>query len=261
MEEGFHEYRQSVRWRAPLRFVGAGRGGGPLDARGRGIRHADNRRRRADRTGCTPDIRRRRAIGQPAATSRLRGLGKSRLMTDSPFGPWGWWRAEKSNRRHDVQDRLDAAPRAVGTVEQARPTCTARVGEIGTRWVPRRAWASEESVGPARCSRPAGSRGRIVNAVTDIDYSGTRARKGLRLDPDDSFRSSSTSRMVIGGGSKTPCPMLDAAAGRPRTWTSGRRTTSTAPPTTPAEGPPEPCRYDIENRLGIVRRRRRTFGR
>lgn len=139
------------------------------------------------------------------------------------------------------------------------PTCTDESAASEFRWVATARVGVEEPVGRATVFATGGlAAARIVNSVTDIDYSGTRClERDLRPDPDDSFRDSSTETgWVIGVG--VEAPLSDA-------WTLrldgsyldfGRSTHhvnhSGGNPCGPG-GPHRPCRYDIENRLGIVR--------
>ena len=139
------------------------------------------------------------------------------------------------------------------------PTCTDESAASEFRWVATARVGVEEPVGRATVFATGGlAAARIVNSVTDIDYSGTRClERDLRPDPDDSFRDSSTETgWVIGVG--VEASLSDA-------WTLrldgsyldfGRSTHhvnhSGGNPCGPG-GPHRPCRYDIENRLGIVR--------
>ena len=139
------------------------------------------------------------------------------------------------------------------------PTCTDESVNSEHRWIATARLGVEESVGRATVFATGGlAAARIVNSVTDIDYSGTTClERDLRLDPDDSFRDSSTELgWVIGVGVEVP--LADA-------WTLrldgsyldfGRRTfhvNHSGGNSCGRGGPYRPCRYDIDNRLGIVR--------
>ena len=139
------------------------------------------------------------------------------------------------------------------------PTCTDESVSSEHRWIATARLGVEDSVGRATVFATGGlAAARIVNSVTDIDYSGTRCLEwDLRPDPDDSFRDSSTETgWVIGVG--VEAPLSDA-------WTLrldgsyldfGRNTyhvNRSGGNPCGRGGPHRPCRYDIENRLGIVR--------
>ena len=138
------------------------------------------------------------------------------------------------------------------------PTCTDESAKSEHRWIATARLGVEDSVGRATVFATGGlAAARIVNSVTDIDYSGTRClERDLRLDPDDSFRDSSTETgWVIGVGVEAPLSdawtlRLDGSYldfGR-NTYHVNRSANNTCGGTTR-----RPCRYDIENRLGIVR--------
>ena len=138
------------------------------------------------------------------------------------------------------------------------PTCTDESAKSEHRWIATVRLGVEESVGRATVFATGGlAAARIVNSVTDIDYSGTRClERELRLDPDDSFHDSSTELgWVIGVGVETPLAdawtlRLDGSYldfGR-HTHHVNRSANNTCGGTTRRS-----CRYDIENRLGIVR--------
>ena len=138
------------------------------------------------------------------------------------------------------------------------PTCPDESANSELRWVATARIGVAQSVGGATVFATGGlAAGRLVNSVTDIDYSGTRClERDLRLDSDDSFRDSSTELgWVIGVG--VEAPLADA-------WTLrldgsyldfGRSThyVNRSANNTCGGGARRPCRYDIENRLGIVR--------
>ena len=137
------------------------------------------------------------------------------------------------------------------------PTCPdeSAASEDGSR---RRASESRNPFGHATVFANGGlAAARIVNSVTDIDYSGTTClERDLRLDTTIRFRDSSTELgWVIGAGIEAP--LSDA-------WTLrldgsyldfGRSThhVNRSANNTCGGGARRPCRYDIENRLGIVR--------
>jgi len=153
---------------------------------------------------------------------------------------------------------LDAAFGGLsGRSNELDPTCTDESVKSEHRWVTTARIGVEEVVGRATVFATGGlAAARIVNSVTDIDYTGSCLEMQLRLDPDDSFRDSSTELgWVIGVGVETP--LADA-------WTLrldgsyvdfGRSThyVNRSANNTCGGGVRRACRYDIENRLGIVR--------
>ena len=137
------------------------------------------------------------------------------------------------------------------------PTCPDESVKSENRWIATARVGVEEPVGRATVFATGGlAAARIVNSVTDIDYTGSCLEMQLRLDSDDSFRDGSTELgWVIGVG--VEAPLADA-------WTLrldgsyvdfGRSThyVNRSANNTCGGGARRPCRYDIENRLGIVR--------
>ena len=137
------------------------------------------------------------------------------------------------------------------------PTCPDESADSEFRWAATARLGVEETVGPATLFATGGlAAARIVNSVTDIDYTGTCLEMQLHLDSDDSFRDVSTELgWVIGVGLEAP--LADA-------WTLrlegsyldfGRSThyVNHSANNTCGGTTRRPCRYDVENRLGIVR--------
>ena len=99
---------------------------------------------------------------------------------------------------------------------------------------------------------------RIVNSVTDTDYSGsTCLERDLRLDADDSFRRGSTEvGWAIGAGFEMPLAArwalrfdgsyLDFGSETYRVNLSGNNSCGPG-------GARTACRYTVRNRLGVVR--------
>ena len=128
--------------------------------------------------------------------------------------------------------------------------------ETDVRWIASARVGVEEAVGRATVFATGGlATARIVNSVTDIDYSD--AMPEGRFDLDDSFRNGSTELgWVIGIG--VEAPLADA-------WTLrldgsyvdfGRSThyvNRSGGNRCGSGGPRRACPYNIENRLGIVR--------
>ena len=145
-----------------------------------------------------------------------------------------------------------------GHSNELDPTCTDESVKSEHRWVATARIGVEEVVGRATVFATGGlAVARIVNAVTDIDYSGRSClERQLRLDPDDSFRDSSTELgWVIGVG--VEAALADA-------WTlrldgsyvdfGGRTHYVNQSANNSCGGTARrPCRYHIENRLGIAR--------
>ena len=98
---------------------------------------------------------------------------------------------------------------------------------------------------------------RIVNSVTDTDYSGSCLEKELRLDADDSFRNTSTKTgWVIGVGVEAPLTddwtlRLDGSYldfGRNTYYVNRSGNNSCG-----RGGIQMACPYNVDNRFGIVR--------
>ena len=123
------------------------------------------------------------------------------------------------------------------------------------RWIATARAGIEQAVGPATVFASGGlAAARIVNSVTDIDFGPDMPS---RIDPDDSFRDSSTVfGWVIGLGVETL--LADAWAlrlegsyldfGRSTHYVNRSGDGRCGP-----GNPRKPCPYNIENKLGIVR--------
>ena len=123
------------------------------------------------------------------------------------------------------------------------------------RWIATARAGIEQAVGPATVFATGGlAAARIANSVTDIDFGPDMP---LRVDPDDSFRDSSTEfGWVIGLG--VEAPLADAWAlrlegsyldfGRSTHYVNRSGDGRCGP-----GNPRRPCPYNIKNKLGIVR--------
>ena len=139
--------------------------------------------------------------------------------------------------------------------DQLDPEGRDELVETDVRWVVTARVGVEEAVGRATVFATGGlAAARIVNSVTDTDFSPDMPP---RLDPDDSFRDSSTELgWVIGAGVETPLAdawtlRLDGSYvdfGRHTHLVNRSRGNSCG-----SGGPKRACPYHIENRLGIVR--------
>ena len=129
--------------------------------------------------------------------------------------------------------------------------------ETDVRWLATVRIGVEETIGRATVFATGGlAAARIVNSVTDIDYTSIMPEGGF--DPDDSFRDSSTELgWVIGVGVETP--LADAWTLRlDGSYVDFGRSTHVANRSGDGRccgtgSPRRPVSYDIENRLGIVR--------
>ena len=125
--------------------------------------------------------------------------------------------------------------------------------ETGIRWIATARVGVEEAVGPATVFATGGlAAARIANSVTDIDCC-----PEPHIDPDDSFRDSSTEfGWVIGVGVQVPLAddwtlRLEGSYldfGRSTYYVNRSGGNACGP-----GGPPRPCPYNVENRLSIVR--------
>ena len=123
------------------------------------------------------------------------------------------------------------------------------------RWIATARAGIEQAGGPATVFATGGlAAARIANSVTDIDFG---PNMPSRVDPDDSFRDSSTEiGWVIGLGVETP--LADAWAlrldgsyldfGRSTHFVNRSGDGRCGP-----GNPRRPCPYNVENKLGIVR--------
>ena len=128
--------------------------------------------------------------------------------------------------------------------------------ETDVRWLATARIGVEETIGRGTVFATGGlAAARIVNSVTDIDYTSIMPEGGF--DPDDSFRDSSTELgWVIGVGIEAP--LADAWTLRlDGSYVDFGRSTHYVNPSggnrCGSGGPYRACPYDIENRLGIVR--------
>lgn len=138
------------------------------------------------------------------------------------------------------------------------PTCPDEVAATRIRWTMAGRFGVEDRIGPIRLFAVAGpALGRIVNSVTDTDFSGNCLERQLRFDADDSFRSESTrAGWTLGFGLEaemTPNWALrldgayfDFGSQRYRVNLSGNNTCGPG-------GPRAPCTYSIGNRVTALR--------
>lgn len=138
------------------------------------------------------------------------------------------------------------------------PTCPDEVAASRVRWTLAGRFGVEDRIGAVRLFAVAGpALARIVNSVTDTDFSGSCLERQLRFDPDDSFRSESTrAGWTLGFGVETemtPSWVLrldgayfDFGSERYRVNLSGNNTCGPG-------GPHAPCTYLIGNRMAALR--------
>ena len=138
------------------------------------------------------------------------------------------------------------------------PTCPDEAAATRFHWAVAARIGVEEEIGSVRAFALAGpALARIVNSVTDTDYSGSCLERDLRLDADDSFRHEATRLgWTLGVGVETEVTprwalRLDAAyfdfgEERYRVNRSGDN------PCGP-DGPRAPCGYAIDNRMTVLR--------
>lgn len=155
---------------------------------------------------------------------------------------------------------LDAALADISAgTSRLDPGCTDESAKSSLRWVVSLRAGVEKRLGGATVFASGGpALARIVNSVTDIDYSGsTCLERDLRLDADDSFRRRSTRLgLAVGVGVETPLTN-DWTVRLEATWFAFGRTThlvnrSGNNPCGPG-GPRAPCPYEVENSLGLLR--------
>ena len=139
------------------------------------------------------------------------------------------------------------------------PTCSDEAAESELQWVATVRAGVEQQVGRATVFASGGlAAARIVNSVTDTDYSGSGClERELRLDADDSFRNTSTETgWVIGVGVEAPLTddwtlrldgsYLDFGRNTYYVNQSGNNTCGRG-------GAQMACPYNVENRFGIAR--------
>ncbi len=139
------------------------------------------------------------------------------------------------------------------------PGCTDEAAASRFRWIATVRAGVEETVGVVGVFVSGGpALARIVNSVTDTDYSGTTCLEtDLRLDADDSFRRGSTEiGWAISAGFEMPLAArwafrfdgsyLDFGSETYRVNLSGNNSCGPG-------GAMTACRYTVRNRLGIVR--------
>ena len=139
------------------------------------------------------------------------------------------------------------------------PGCTDEAAAARFRWIATVRVGVEETIGGVGVFVSGGpALARIVNSVTDTDYSGsTCLERDLRLDADDSFRRGSTEvGWAIGAGFEMPLAArwalrfdgsyLDFGSETYRVNLSGNNSCGPG-------GARTACRYTVRNRLGVVR--------
>ena len=139
------------------------------------------------------------------------------------------------------------------------PGCTDEAVSSRFRWIATVRVGVEETIGDIDVFVSGGpALTRIVNSVTDTDYSGsTCLERDLRLDADDSFRHGSTEAgWAIGAGFEMPLSArlalridgsyLDFGSETYRVNLSGNNSCGPG-------GAMRSCRYTVRNRLAVVR--------
>ena len=147
---------------------------------------------------------------------------------------------------------------AAGT-NRLDPGCTDEAAATRFRWIATVRVGVEETIGDVGVFVSGGpALARIVNSVTDTDYSGsTCLETDLRLDADDSFRRVSTEvGWAIGAGFEMPLAArwalrfdgsyLDFGSETYRVNLSGNNSCGPG-------GGMTACRYTVRNKLGVVR--------
>ncbi len=123
--------------------------------------------------------------GNPGATQ---GYGTGGAIS----GAFAGWRLAHGgiNLRYEVEAMLgDLSARTDGL----DPTCPDEAAATRLRWVAAAHLGVEDETGNVRAFAFAGpALARIVNSVTDTDYSGGCLERDLRFDADDSFRHEAT---------------------------------------------------------------------
>ena len=138
------------------------------------------------------------------------------------------------------------------------PTCPDEAADTRLRWAVAARIGVEEEIGNVRAFALAGpALARIVNTVTDTDYTGSCLERDLRLDADDSFRRESTRfGWTLGIGIETELTprwtiRLDGAYfdfGK-QSYRVNRSLNNSCGP----NGPRAPCSYTIHNRTTALR--------
>ena len=138
------------------------------------------------------------------------------------------------------------------------PTCPDEVAATRIPWTLAGRFGVEERIGAVRLFVVAGpALARVVNSVTDTDFSGSCLERQLRFDADDSFRSESTrAGWTLGFGLETEVTpnwalrldgaYFDFGSDRYRVNRSGNNTCG-------PQGPQAPCTYAIGNRMTALR--------
>ena len=145
-----------------------------------------------------------------------------------------------------------------GRTDGLDPTCADEAAATRLRWAVAARFGVEQEIGNVQTFALVGPvLARIVNAVTDTDYTGSCLERDLRFDADDSFRSESTRLgWTLGIGIETELAprwvlRLDGAyfdLGEE----SYRVNRSLNNPCGP-DGPRAPCTYTIDNRMTALR--------
>lgn len=159
------------------------------------------------------------------------------------------------NFRYEVEAMLgDLSARTDGL----DPTCPDEAAATRLRWAVAARLGVEEETGNVRAFAFAGpSLARIVNSVTDTDYSGGCLERDLRFDADDSFgREATRLGWTLGIGVETEVTprwalrldgaYFDFGEERYRVNRSGDN------PCGPG-GPRSPCSYSIDNQMTTLR--------
>ncbi len=177
-------------------------------------------------------------------------------------GPVGGLLVGKKFAFGGVQARIEldaAAGRLSAGTRELDPTCTDEAAESRFRWAASLRVGIERTVGGMTAFASGGpALARIVNSVTDTDYSGASClERDLRLDPDDSFRKSAA-RLGLALGAGVEAPLAASWSLRlEASWLDfGRETylvNRSGNNSCGRGGPRAPCPYTIENRLITLR--------
>lgn len=138
------------------------------------------------------------------------------------------------------------------------PSCPDEVATARFRWTAAARFGVEDQLGAVRLFAAAGpALARVVNSVTDTDFSGSCLERDLRFDADDSFRHESTrAGWTLGFGLETEVTpnwtfRLDGAYfdfGEER-YRVNRSMNNTCGP----DGPRAACTYSVGNRITALR--------